>query len=108
MIVNVGLVTSCVIPSPDAMPLTRHVLPEPSSPLSATTSPARNSSARVLPKAIVSVALCVSTDCEMVIASRRQSRFTSIAVDELDLSARFDDPADFSQRQLELPSPFLS
>src|ERR1041384_1190624 len=98
MIVNVGLVTPCSIPRPAAMPLMRHVLPAPSSPLKATRSPARNRPANARPKAMVSAALL-----EMVIAFRREVNLRPVPLDQCHIS-RADGSRDFRQRQFELPA----
>ncbi len=60
-IVNVGLVTRCVTPSPRARPLVKVVLPAPRSPLSTTRSPTRSSGAIAAPTASVSAAPFVVT-----------------------------------------------
>src|SRR5439155_5033081 len=53
-IVNVGLVTGTVTPSARQAPRTNVVLPEPSSPLTSTTSPGASASASRAPAASVS------------------------------------------------------
>src|SRR5689334_14752107 len=64
MRVKVGLVTGAWHCSPAVSPLTKCVLPAPSSPHSPSTSPRRSVAAIERPSAIVSSALC-----EMVVAT---------------------------------------
>src|SRR5579859_2647355 len=106
--VNVGLVTSCMMPRPRAMPLTSAVLPAPRSPESASTSPGRSSAARRSPNCNVSSMLSASIFCEVIITCGRERCFRSVAFNESDLVMGTHHTADLGEFRAEFARPFLA